>query len=194
MKESKFYFRGGHLALDFVNTVGNRLADETRRDYFQHAADVLQWASEAGVPLGSGNGSKERRAGDLKRATAFREALYRIFLAKIARRKPRPEDVALLNRFLERHARRKHLQASRGVYRWHYEVSANVDWVLEHVAEAAGDLLTSREIAHLCRCQGEGCGWLFLDHSRNQPRKWCSMEDCGNRAKAKRHYRRVLRQ
>ena len=35
------------------------------------------------------------------------------------------------------------------------------------------------------------CGWLFLDLSKNHSRRWCSMEDCGNRAKAKRHYRRV---
>jgi predicted RNA-binding Zn ribbon-like protein len=39
-------------------------------------------------------------------------------------------------------------------------------------------------------CEGEGCSWLFLDTSRNRSRRWCSMEDCGNRAKARRHYER----
>ncbi|WP_377288081.1 CGNR zinc finger domain-containing protein [Rhizobium sp. SG2393] len=34
------------------------------------------------------------------------------------------------------------------------------------------------------------CGWLFLDRSRNRSRAWCDMAVCGNRAKAKRHYRR----
>ena len=29
------------------------------------------------------------------------------------------------------------------------------------------------------------------DTSRNHSRRWCSMESCGNRAKAKRHYRRM---
>jgi predicted RNA-binding Zn ribbon-like protein len=32
------------------------------------------------------------------------------------------------------------------------------------------------------------CGWMFLDLSRQRTRRWCSMEDCGNRAKARRHY------
>jgi hypothetical protein len=31
-----------------------------------------------------------------------------------------------------------------------------------------------------------GCGWLFLDHSRNGTRRWCAMDDCGARAKARR--------
>ncbi len=36
------------------------------------------------------------------------------------------------------------------------------------------------------------CGWLFLDKSRNSSRLWCDMAVCGNRQKAKRHYRRRL--
>lgn len=34
------------------------------------------------------------------------------------------------------------------------------------------------------------CGWLFLDRSKNRSRMWCDMAVCGNRAKARRHYRR----
>jgi predicted RNA-binding Zn ribbon-like protein len=36
----------------------------------------------------------------------------------------------------------------------------------------------------------KGCGWLFLDESRAGTRRWCSMGECGNRAKAHRHYLR----
>jgi predicted RNA-binding Zn ribbon-like protein len=39
-------------------------------------------------------------------------------------------------------------------------------------------------------CSGDTCGWLFVDTSRNHSRRWCDMEDCGNRAKARRHYLR----
>jgi len=39
-------------------------------------------------------------------------------------------------------------------------------------------------------CDGAACTWLFLDQSRNRSRRWCSMESCGNRAKARRHYHR----
>jgi len=34
------------------------------------------------------------------------------------------------------------------------------------------------------------CGWLFLDRSRNRSRVWCDMAVCGNRTKARRHYRK----
>jgi predicted RNA-binding Zn ribbon-like protein len=34
------------------------------------------------------------------------------------------------------------------------------------------------------------CDWLFIDQSKNQSRLWCDMAVCGNRAKAKAHYRR----
>jgi predicted RNA-binding Zn ribbon-like protein len=38
------------------------------------------------------------------------------------------------------------------------------------------------------QCEGDVCGWLFLDRSPAGRRRWCSMRDCGNRAKARRHY------
>ncbi|MCE7985865.1 MAG: hypothetical protein DYG89_32200 [Caldilinea sp. CFX5] len=41
------------------------------------------------------------------------------------------------------------------------------------------------------QCEDErGCGFLFIDTSKNRSRRWCSMESCGNRAKVQRHRRR----
>lgn len=34
------------------------------------------------------------------------------------------------------------------------------------------------------------CEWLFLDRSKNKSRAWCDMAVCGNRVKARLHYRR----
>lgn len=34
-------------------------------------------------------------------------------------------------------------------------------------------------------CHADSCRWAFYDHSRNRSRTWCSMEVCGNRAKAR---------
>ena len=47
-----------------------------------------------------------------------------------------------------------------------------------------------RELSRVKMCPGENCGWLFIDETRNARRRWCSMETCGNRAKASRHYHR----
>ena len=41
------------------------------------------------------------------------------------------------------------------------------------------------------RCAHPACVLWFHDTSRNGTRRWCSMEACGNRAKAGRYYRRT---
>ena len=59
------------------------------------------------------------------------------------------------------------------------------------IAHSAVDLLTSEDIDRVGQCGDDrGCGWLFFDTNRNHSRRWCRMEDCGNRAKAHRHYHR----
>jgi predicted RNA-binding Zn ribbon-like protein len=58
---------------------------------------------------------------------------------------------------------------------------------------AAAALLVSPEQARLRRCGGDGCGWLFLDRSRNRSRHWCTMDDCGNLSKVRRFRRRHAR-
>lgn len=39
-------------------------------------------------------------------------------------------------------------------------------------------------------CEHEACVLWFLDTSKGGRRRWCSMDRCGNRAKAQRHYKR----
>ncbi|HYH51840.1 MAG TPA: CGNR zinc finger domain-containing protein, partial [Acidimicrobiia bacterium] len=34
-------------------------------------------------------------------------------------------------------------------------------------------------------CRQPDCRWAYYDESRNRSRTWCSMESCGNRAKAR---------
>jgi predicted RNA-binding Zn ribbon-like protein len=66
-----------------------------------------------------------------------------------------------------------------------------LDWMLKPVVRSAAELLTSDELTRVKECADDkGCGWLFLDKSRNRSRRWCDMKDCGNRAKAKRFYER----
>jgi predicted RNA-binding Zn ribbon-like protein len=36
-------------------------------------------------------------------------------------------------------------------------------------------------------CTEESCQWAFFDTTRNRSRTWCSMEECGNRAKTRRY-------
>jgi predicted RNA-binding Zn ribbon-like protein len=38
---------------------------------------------------------------------------------------------------------------------------------------------------HLKECAGEGCRSVFYDRSKNHSGRWCSMSNCGNRAKVR---------
>lgn len=64
------------------------------------------------------------------------------------------------------------------------------------VAGVVGDLVgvVAAEVAdgswvRLKLCRDDGCRWAYYDRSRNWSGRWCSMEVCGNRNKA-RSYRR----
>lgn len=54
----------------------------------------------------------------------------------------------------------------------------------------AVDLLSDRP-ERIRSCNHEDCTLWFLDTSKAGRRRWCSMEQCGNRAKARRHYART---
>ena len=55
------------------------------------------------------------------------------------------------------------------------------------VAEAAARLVTTVEPARIRRCSSEQCGAWFVDRSKGNRRRWCSMAGCGNRQKAAVH-------
>jgi predicted RNA-binding Zn ribbon-like protein len=35
-------------------------------------------------------------------------------------------------------------------------------------------------------CDGDDCGWMYVDRSRNGFRRWCQMRTCGTREKTRR--------
>ena len=51
--------------------------------------------------------------------------------------------------------------------------------------------LTQGDLSRVKQCQGDRCGWLFFDATKNKSRRWCEMEVCGNRAKQRRHSARA---
>ena len=76
-------------------------------------------------------------------------------------------------------------------FAWDWTPENALDRVLWPVVRDAAELLSGEDLDRVGRCADANCGWLFLDTSRNHSRRWCSMKDCGNRAKARRHYQRT---
>jgi predicted RNA-binding Zn ribbon-like protein len=178
-----FQFIAGSLALDFVNTVGNRLG--SARDYFSSPRDALRWARLARVQTLARDSRMSRS--DLAECRGRRENLYALFVPCCSGLSPNGRALAHLNRDVAILCRKRALRRVAGGYRW--IVSGSTAERLAYLIETdAADLLNSGRFRLIRQCQDRSCGWMFLDRSKRQNRRWCSMRDCGNRAKARRHY------
>lgn len=186
-----YQFVAGNLALDFVNTVAYRADPGKRLDHLLHAGEVRLWANQAELPDRSAIHSGPLGAAALRRIRAVREELFAVFHA-IAWDDPIPVDtLARVGDALHDCRARRCLSMDGAEVRWIWRPGARcTDYLLYPVLVAATDLLTSDASALVRQCEDEGCGWLFLDRSNAGRRRWCSMADCGNRNKARQHYRR----
>jgi predicted RNA-binding Zn ribbon-like protein len=129
----------------------------------------------------------------LRRARRLREVLARVLTAAGGGAPPAPRDVRLLNAFLVAALRKRRLDVRGTALVWSWDAGGKdaFDAVWWPIVLAAAELLASEQRRQIHVCGGDGCGWLFLDTSRNRRRRWCSMQSCGNRAKARRFYERA---
>jgi predicted RNA-binding Zn ribbon-like protein len=185
------------LCIKFVNTVAWRLADRPE-DRLGTPERLLSWFAGAGLvePAEmrrlSARWRRAPREASLfvKRAVALREAAYSLLVARIKNKGADARSLAVLNRHLTS-PRGVQLAAARKALKWRL-ANTERDGLLGPIAWSTATLLTGPRATKLRQCQDErGCGWLFLDESRAQNRRWCSMGDCGNRAKSRRHYHRT---
>ena len=192
MAERELSIVGGHLALDFANTV----------DYPEHTAPydhmatygwLVDWSVRVGAcspatakRLRAAARSRPEPAGAaLERAHALRHAVLTLFTA-VATGGP---DVAAhwreLRPFVTDAVANAELAPGRALS---WPDTDEPHAMLWPVAHAAAELLTSPELSRVKICAG--CPWLFVDRSRNTSRRWCDMNDCGTHAKIRRYVAR----
>jgi predicted RNA-binding Zn ribbon-like protein len=197
-KADKLTLLGGRLSLDFANTADWHASDQPV-EFLTSYRELVAWSRHVGI-LTERQAPRlvaeaARRPGDasavLARALALREAIYRVFSAVSQGHGPQPVDLATLNAELSTALAQSRivLEAEGFAWAWAGRDDA-LDRMLWPVVHDVADLLTSEDLNRVGQCADDRCGWLFLDVSRNRSRRWCSMEACGNRAKARRHYRR----
>jgi predicted RNA-binding Zn ribbon-like protein len=63
-------------------------------------------------------------------------------------------------------------------------------WLVPWLAGEAYFDLVNRVPDRIQQCQHPQCVLWYLDTSPSGTRRWCSMTICGNRVKARRHYKR----
>jgi predicted RNA-binding Zn ribbon-like protein len=190
-----FELSGGRLCLDFANTVDER-ATEHPRELLRNEADLTGFLAQSGmlsrdVAASRRRGSNRRRH-LLSRARGLREALFEVFSALA--RGGRPQETALgeIEAWLPRAYARPGLEPQGEGYRLAWAAAEDpIENALLAVVRSAVDLLGAPERSRVRLCAAERCAWLFLDESRNRSRQWCDMSVCGNREKARRHYRRA---
>ncbi len=187
------------ICLSFANTADWH-ASEQPEELLLSYGDLLTWARLIGI-LGREEASALARVAGRQEALAdrvrleaieLREAMYRLFVAAAEGRSLPSRELAALNQRLPNALSRQRLVAGPEVARWDWVESDELEQILWPPLLSAADLLTSERLGQVGQCHDDrGCGWLFLDQSRNHSRRWCAMDRCGNRAKAQRYYQRV---
>jgi predicted RNA-binding Zn ribbon-like protein len=182
---------GGNLALDFANTESGR-GFATHQNHLLEASNVLDWLDHArALPpedtrwLRAEASARADLARDLLAcAVALRSAIHAVGAA-IGRGAAPPEaSLAALSAQYARCMERASLAAGTDSCHWRWSLrDAPIEAALGPIALAAVRLFTEGDFGRIKECRGHACGWLFYDTSKNNRRRWCEMQVCGNRAK-----------
>jgi predicted RNA-binding Zn ribbon-like protein len=188
------------LCLDFSNTINwrNGKQGKVAKDKLVDYESLVDWSKKHELFKGeearrlnqlAKESGKERLT--LKRAVELRETIYRVFSAIVHGKKPDNLDLEALSALVAESVAKSRITRAGDSFEWSLQgIEGSPDRMLWPIARSAADLLTSDRLEDVRECanEEEGCGWLFLDCTKNHTRRWCSMEGCGNVAKARRFY------
>jgi predicted RNA-binding Zn ribbon-like protein len=185
---------GGHPALDLCNTVSWRLdpqrwidrlsSPQVLADWFctitgsPHRERLLAWMEDRPEPAEQA----------LLHIRGLREATTRVVNAQLDRAAAESVDVDRIA-LAWREALAVATTRPELPLTWTIEPTT-ADCLVHAMALSVADLVHRPHLSGLRRCDGDGCGWLFLDTSRNHSRRWCDPFDCGNRARVRSYVER----
>ena len=189
----RFIFDGNDLCLDFVNTYIVDKGDMV--DLLGDYGDLVSWLTEAGcIDPGTAERMLELVAGEsaeiLEEVREFRSQLKDMSEVISAGKSLRRSHIEPVNEMLMQDSTYSSLILIDGKARL---VSHSPSTVLDprlHIARAAAELVTNKDLSLVRKCSNPECVLYFYDESKNHRRRWCSMDRCGNRMKAALHYKR----
>jgi predicted RNA-binding Zn ribbon-like protein len=177
--------------LDFLNT--DELDGFGRPvEHFGSLSDATAWLEERGLLPPVQRDALEaapagRAATLLGHVRAVRRGLRSVIDALVSGRPVDQASLAAVNRVLRARSVLELVPGNGGLAVGHRHLGDPLDDALASVAEPLVNLVASGATGSLRICANDGCRWVFEDVSRSRRRRWCSMESCGNRAKAARH-------
>jgi predicted RNA-binding Zn ribbon-like protein len=165
--------------LEHVRSFVNTLDLEAGTDELSDTAALGDWFTERGLALAGVRASPA----DLRRAVELREALRALLLAhNEGAGAPAPACRTLDDAVCEASVR----------MRFDDDGTAVLEPQADGMAGAFGRLLviiqagiTAGTWQRLKACREHTCKWAFYDHTKNRSGAWCTMDVCGNRAKAR---------
>jgi predicted RNA-binding Zn ribbon-like protein len=192
---------GGVGVLDYLNTCDGRRPGTALGevvDKLSSLEDIVHWFHHAGLIEADEHHYLVRLVREsswhtvtaFKRLVAFRESLYQLFLPLALVDTADPHRLDELNEVLASTSSQRMLVSTPAgvVWRWRpcMTLEAMTAGFIGRLAVQAASLLTSPDMARLKACAMSDCDWLFIDTSKNGRRRWCQMNVCGAREKARR--------
>ena len=193
---SRFYVIGNNLALDLANTLA---ADSEGRavDLISSFDDLIDWAVEVKIidrrlaADARRDANKPLRWSVLNKAVELRRALKAMAASLAAGNSIPKVAIERINSVLAQ--KEGHFEVVRTPDG--YKSRLNIEYedvrdLMLPIAESAMHLLCDGDLSLVKKCGNPSCVLYFYDTSKRHGRKWCSMSECGNRAKAAAFYER----
>jgi predicted RNA-binding Zn ribbon-like protein len=183
---------GGNLALNFANTQSGPPGGQADVESLASYEDLVAWAvrvGEVGSPDADDLVRQARRrprdaAAAFEQASELRDRIFTIFVSIAADTEPSADALARLRDDEAEALAHATLAASPSGFAWTWSRPGDLDGLRWPIVHAAATLLTEGPLERVKNCGG--CRYLFLDETKNGSRRWCSMADCGTRAKMRR--------
>jgi len=188
----------GSACLNFANTSSGR-GSPSHQEHLRSYELLLVWSEHAGLlpaPLHEALSALAREqpaaaARVFRRALALREAIHASASALAQHAAPPSDALPILNQELSRAMSQAGLRRTAEGFAWDWSDAGLVlDRPLWPLARSAAELLIGADLERIKQCAGQHCGWVFLDLTKNNRRRWCEMEVCGSRAKVRRYRQR----
>jgi len=192
-------FIAGDPSLDFLNSIGTPAA--TIVEWLADGEDLMSWLEQADLVPHEAAATIRANCfpGELHAVAAQARALREWFRAFVLAHRGHSlgpgslPELEPLNRILERDDAYGAVVA-RPVDPGGPSTTSGLEWrtlrrwrtpdsLLLPIAHAMANFITSEDLSRVKACEKSPCTLFFLDRTRGQARRWCSMTLCGNRAK-----------
>lgn len=166
-----FLYISGRISLDLSHTGGKRSVQGAAFEQLHTTHDLERWLAGSEINI-----SIDIKSKDLDQAHELREAIWYAAHAITQKKDIDSYDREIINQFAAFATPVTQLGKDT-VARWSSPTPFQA--ILSYIARDAIDLLGTKSKERLRECANTRCPLLFVDTSRPNKRRWCSMERCG---------------